>query len=320
MSQREFRDAYPVAWEFHRNTMRWSFERIDIDELAEYQEPGKEYGRLPQHPLPAARPLGSLLGDCLRDRISCRRFSRDALSLIDLGTMLHAAYGMHGALDVGNLEFLERPVPSAGSLYPLEIFVLATNTEGLEQGVYHYAPQFHALEQVAAMALSRAFLTYLFMGQYYAAAAGAVIVLVAVVGRSLKKYGDRGYRYVLLESGHAAQNLNLAAASLGLGALNLGGFFDQELAALLGLSLEAEIPLYAIATGSIGGSGRADIRMPSGDDGGSEDRHDAQHAEHDRGEAGGDRELGSGGAQDRQDGEQEYQRMTQQRGLGAERP
>jgi SagB-type dehydrogenase family enzyme len=115
--------------------------------------------------------------------------------------------------------------------------------------VYHYVPVHHGLEQLRDEALPRRFQTYLFMGQRWATEAGAVVVITAVPGRSLWKYGDRGYRYFLLEAGHAMQNLNLAAIAVGLGSCNLGGFFDDELAAVVRADVEEEFPLYAAAVG-----------------------------------------------------------------------
>jgi SagB-type dehydrogenase family enzyme len=91
--------------------------------------------------------------------------------------------------------------------------------------------------------------TYLFMGQPCVADAAAVLVLSAVAARSLGKYGDRGYRYLLLEAGHVGQNIALTAAGLDLGALALGGFHDDELAALLAIDPEHEVPLLAVAVG-----------------------------------------------------------------------
>jgi SagB-type dehydrogenase family enzyme len=95
-----------------------------------------------------------------------------------------------------------------------------------------------------------------------AGSASAVVVLTAVVHRSLRKYGDRGYRHLLIEAGHVAQNLNLVAAAMSLGTLSLGGFFDQDLAALLDVSLEVEIPLYAVAVGIPAVRDRVESRMP----------------------------------------------------------
>jgi SagB-type dehydrogenase family enzyme len=110
--------------------------------------------------------------------------------------------------------------------------------------------------------LPRPLLGDLFMGQPYIGDAAAVIVLTTVLERTLWKYSDRGYRYILLEAGHVAQNLNLVASGLGLGALNLGGFFDANLAALLGLDPEAEVPLYGIAVGTPGDEERNQRRQP----------------------------------------------------------
>jgi len=102
---------------------------------------------------------------------------------------------------------------------------------------------------VQAIDLPRAFLTYLFMGQPWVAEAAVICVLSFVGARSLTKYGDRGYRYALIEAGHTMQNLNLAAAACGLGSVDLGGFYDDELAVLAGLDVEREIPLYCCAIG-----------------------------------------------------------------------
>jgi SagB-type dehydrogenase family enzyme len=87
------------------------------------------------------------------------------------------------------------------------------------------------------------------MGQPVACDAGVVLLIAADVQRLLRKYGDRGYRYILFEAGHVAQNLNLVAGALGLGSCNLGGFFDQELGHLLQLDAESEIALYGVAIG-----------------------------------------------------------------------
>jgi SagB-type dehydrogenase family enzyme len=85
-------------------------------------------------------------------------------------------------------------------------------------------------------------------------------VLTAVVERALAKYCDRGYRYLLLEAGHAAQNLELAAAALSLGACDLGGFVDHDITELLDLDGDEEIPLHSVAVGLPAGEGRAFLR------------------------------------------------------------
>lgn len=264
MTDQAFRDEQPIAWEFHRNTSRWPFNVLEPEASSEFQLPPKEYPEAPYTALPPPQPPDVSLDTALRSRFSCRRFEDVELSRAAVGDLLHAVGGVLGRRQAGSSEFLERPVPSAGALYSLETYVLARAVEGLEPGVYHYAIVTHGLEQVRVVPVRRAFLTYLFMGQHYVADASAVLVFTTVLHRSLRKYDDRGYRYLLFEAGHMAQNANLAAVAAGLGTLNLGGFFDSDLCVLLDVDSEEEIPLYAVAVGRPTPGDRAALRMPPG--------------------------------------------------------
>src|SRR5690606_23135887 len=174
--------------------------------------------------------------------------------------------GVIGSVDLGS-EFLERPVPSGGGLYPLELYVLAQAVDGLDGGVYHYAPLGHLLEVVHDHPLPSLLSYELFLGQPYLAHAGALVVVTAVLERSLWKYEDRGYRYVLLEAGHVAQNMSLVAAALGLGCLSLGCFLGVDVEALLRVDRVEEPPLDGIAVGEAVEPGRAMRRTLAGPDG-----------------------------------------------------
>jgi SagB-type dehydrogenase family enzyme len=166
-----------------------------------------------------------------------------------LATALHYGYGIIGNDHWGTAEFLERTVPSGGGMYPLELYVMTRNVDGLENGIYHYVPLLHGVEQVRSVTIPDSLLRYLFMGQYPVLKAAAIFVISAAPDRSMNKYGDRGYRYILFEAGHVAQNLNLASTALGLGTLNLGGFFDDEIGRMCGAAHNDEFPLYAVALG-----------------------------------------------------------------------
>lgn len=249
MSNESFRSEQPVAWAFHRNTSRWPFNVLEPEDSQEHQLPPKEYPEAPYLALPAPELPETALGTALRARVSCRQFSGAELSQQALANILYAGFGVLARVEFGNVEFLERPIPSGGALYPLELYLLARSVEGLEVGVYHYAVVTHGLEEVRLLPLPRGLVGYLFMGQHYVGSAAAILVITAATQRSLRKYGDRGYRYLLLEAGHMAQNIDLVAAASKLGALNLGGFFDAELAELLDLEPDHEVPLYAIALG-----------------------------------------------------------------------
>lgn len=257
-----FRDRHPLSWTYHKNTSRWPHNLQAPPDSPAPVAPFKEDCTASTVRLPAPRLPAMPLADAIVGRFSCRRFLAEPLALEDLATLLAAAYGVQGHTMLVEQEFLERPVPSGGGLYPLELYVLARNVDGLATGVFHYAALTHTAEQVRTVPLPEPFLAGLFLGQPYAASSAAIVVLSAVVERSLWKYGDRGYRYILLEAGHAAQNLNLAAAALGLGSCNLGGFFDADLASLLGLDDESEIPLYGIALGVPALGDRMELRQP----------------------------------------------------------
>jgi SagB-type dehydrogenase family enzyme len=241
----DFARDTPAAWTYHRSTARWLFNASGGGESPPVV-PGREDGSLPWIPLPPPAPLDTSLDAALQARVSCRRFRSDPLPAQALSTLLHAAYGAEAH---DGRPMLDRPVPSGGGLYPLELSLLVRSVEGLTMGVYHHVPASDGLEQVRAIDLPPSFLTYLFMGQPWVAEASLICVISLFGERSLTKYGDRGYRYALFEAGHVMQNLNLAAGALGLGSVNLGGFYDDELAALAGIDPEHEVPLYCTAIG-----------------------------------------------------------------------
>jgi SagB-type dehydrogenase family enzyme len=260
-----FRDRHPIAWAFHRQTSRWPFNMHGLNPPTREVAQFKEDLRVPTIDLPTPMLPGLELGSAIAGRTSCRRFRRERISLTQLGDLLHAAYGVLGVLDLWG-EFCERPVPSGGGLYPLELYVLTQRVDGLTGGAYHYVPLVHGLEVVRPDPLPTLLTAEMFLGQPYLSDAAAVIVLTAVVERSLWKYEDRGYRYLLLEAGHVAQNLNLSAVALGLGSLNLGGFFDEDLTALLRLDAAIEIVLYGIAVGPPQSDSRVETRTANEED------------------------------------------------------
>lgn len=243
-----FRAGQPLAWTFHRGTARWVFNTPTAGGTT--PTAGRETPLAPWLALPPAAVPDAPLGRVIGDRVSCRAFADTAIGLDALATILHTAYGVLGRSADNRFDIVDRPVPSAGGLYPLELSVLVRAVQGVESGVHHYLPHAHGLERLRTGALPPSFTRYLFMGQDWVVRAAVVLVVSAVTHRSLTKYGDRGYRYLLFEAGHVVQNANLVATALGLGAVNLGGFFDDELAGLLRIDVEQEIPLYATAIGT----------------------------------------------------------------------
>ena len=164
--------------------------------------------------MPPGVRVGAPLADLVRERVSCRAFRDQPISLAELATLLRTGYGITGVTDSGPLYIVDRAVPSGGGLYPLEVSVLVRSVDGLPAGIYHYVPLADGLEQVRGEAVPPPLVSYCSWASRGPPRPPSSCVLSAVCERSLSKYGDRGYRYLLLEAGHVAQNLVLAATGL----------------------------------------------------------------------------------------------------------
>lgn len=179
----------------------------------------------------------------LAQRRSVRAFSGAALPLQELGQLLWAAQGISGSDG-------KRTAPSAGALYPLEVIVVAGKVSGLEPGLYRYLPARHALEPWASGDL-RPELSRAARGQSWMREAPATLAFTAVEDRSSGRYGKRAGAYVLIEVGHASQNVFLQAEAIGLGAAVVGAFDEARTAETLRLPA-GERPLYLMPVGRRG--------------------------------------------------------------------
>lgn len=179
--------------------------------------------------------------EAILKRRSVREYKDEPLSLKEVSQILWSAQGLT-APDWGG-----RAAPSAGALYPLEVYLVASKVENLTPGVYHFIPQGHKLKRVKESDLSLV-LTQSALDQGAVKNAPISLVLTAVFERTTQKYGQRGERYVYMEVGHAAQNVYLQAQSLALGTVVIGAFDDQALSELLNLSSQ-ETPLYIVPVG-----------------------------------------------------------------------
>lgn len=183
------------------------------------------------------------LEESLLKRRSVRTYSTQPLTLAEVSQLLWAA---QGKTDPAGL----RTAPSAGALYPLEVYVVAGSVRDLAPGVYRYLTQGHRLERMRGGDV-RAALAEAALGQDYVENAPIDVIFTAVYERVTGKYGDRGVRYVDMEAGHAAQNLCLQAVALGLGAVTIGAFYDEQVREVIGAPGE-EQPLYVIPVGKVG--------------------------------------------------------------------
>ena len=176
--------------------------------------------------------------EAIAKRRSIRHFSGKPLSLAALSQILWAAQGVTDS-DTGF-----RSAPSAGALYPLELYVVARKdgVKGLPEGVYHYESKEHRLTLVRSGDFSSE-LEAATWDQEIVKGASATIVMTAVLSRTAVKYGRRASQYVFQESGHAAQNVFLQAAALGIGTVAMGAFSEGAVRRVVGAGPD-ERPLY----------------------------------------------------------------------------
>jgi len=204
-----------------------------------FSQPEKKVISLPK---PALKGKVSIEETIARRR-TIRRFTSEPLSLSQLSQLLFAAQGITEPIRG------KRAAPSAGALYPLEVYIVVGKggVSGLSAGIYHYLVKNHSLElkmkgdfqkKISASALY----------QRWVATAPVIFVIAADYSRTTKKYKDRGIRYVHIEVGHCGENIALQAVGLGLGAGFVGAFWDGKLASSLALG-KNEVPLYIIPVG-----------------------------------------------------------------------
>lgn len=178
--------------------------------------------------------------EALQQRRSVREFKDEPITFQQVAQLLWAAQGVTSKIGF-------RTAPSAGALYPLEIFLVSGNVTGLPAGVYHYIPANHVLELLNT-GDKRKDLAQAAFYQHDVQQGKADIVITADYKKTTAKYGSRGERYVYMEAGHAAENIFLQVVSLGLGTVTIGSFDNAAVKSVLNLS-EKEDPLYILPVG-----------------------------------------------------------------------
>ncbi|SKB70963.1 SagB-type dehydrogenase domain-containing protein [Alkalitalea saponilacus] len=176
-------------------------------------------------------------------RRSVRNYSDPPLNLKEIGQMLWAAQGV-----TENRRGF-RTAPSAGAAFPLNVYIMVNDVEGLNAGIYLYHPAGHQLEFKKTGELSSD-LAGAALGQSMFEEASAIFIIGAVFENTTQRYGERGIRYVYNEVGHAAQNLLLQAVALDVGAVVVGAFNDEAVNSLLELP-EGESVIYLLPAGKL---------------------------------------------------------------------
>lgn len=193
-------------------------------------------------PKPQFRSETSIEEALLRRR-SIRTYKKDPLQVSEISQLLWAAQGITSK--DGEL----RTAPSAGALYPIEIYVVCGNINSIPAGVFHYLPRDHSLDQVIAGNKLKS-LDSAALSQGAIDRSAAVILITAEYSKTTEKYYGRGNRYVHMEAGHVAQNIYLQAISLKIGTVVIGAFTDSEVKKVLQIP-QLEEPLYLMPLGKV---------------------------------------------------------------------
>lgn len=193
-------------------------------------------------------PLPLALGEAFARRRSARTFHPERpLPFGRLVALLKSACGV-GRTESDGLTY--RTWPSAGGLFPIDIFVSMQNVQDTPQVLARYNPLAHRLTVHGDASHTTALASALHAAPSWAADAGALLVLVGQFWKSKHKYGTRGYRYCLLDAGHLGQNVCLAATALEMSACPVGSFDETIIERALSLDGVDESPIHVIALGT----------------------------------------------------------------------
>lgn len=175
------------------------------------------------------------LEEALAKRRSVRQFTGEPLKLSEIGQLAWAGQG------ITERQKGLRTAPSAGALYPIELYFATTD------GLFIYRPQQHGLEEITAQDVRGMLATTTSM-QETILRAGCNIILAGSARKLYAQFRDEAKKYMLLEAGHVAQNIQLQAVCLDLGSVTIGGFNAKELSRICKLPKELE-PIYIISVG-----------------------------------------------------------------------
>lgn len=226
---------------FHADTQFFKDSKKKDTKLQSYYLPFKSYPRCKIVVLPEPLPLNMKLTSALKKRTSIRSFKSSPLSLESIGTILHYSLG---------LKSRKRPytsrtyAPSPGAFNSIEAYILSLNTV-LSKGIYHYNKKLHALEILSQEPIPFDSL----FSEKFAKKSSMIIILSATFERVITKYGNRGYRYLLMEAGHIGQNIQLTSTALKIGSCPLGGYYDDAINKLIHLFPRIESSIYSFSVG-----------------------------------------------------------------------
>lgn len=179
-------------------------------------------------------------------RKSIRKYSDLSLNITELSWLL---WCVQGVKEVMGTRATLRTVPSAGARHAFETYILVNRVDGLQPGVYRFLATEHKIVPLNLAENIAEKITKATLDQSQVKKCNVTFLFVAVVERMKYRYGERGYRYLHIDAGHAGQNLYLAAENIGCGVCAIAAFEDEELNSILDLDGEEHFVIYLLTVG-----------------------------------------------------------------------
>lgn len=258
---KEFDDGV-LAEFFHENTKltahgnrtdRSSVEFFVSDETMQFVQNERRNDYPGREPIDLPSPETDLdvgLGTALQGRRSVRRFDGTPIDRQGIATVLGLAFGVNGRLTSEVGAKLVRTYPSGGGLYPVEIYPVVLNgSDGLEEGLYYYVTEEHCLRKLDDDLTATVEEAFQPPGGVDLTEAAVCLLFTASFWRTYAKYGSRGYRFVLQESGHMCQNAQLVAGALGFGSFPIGAVYEDRIEDALEINGVDESLVYSMFLG-----------------------------------------------------------------------
>ena len=197
-------------------------------------------------------PICNNIFDLIENRKSVRNYNQSSITLSHMYYLLHYSYGICRKSPINGVEkgfWYYRTVPSGGALYPLEIYPIVLRGE-FGEGIYHYRPDIEAIELIKKGNYYPEMREMLFAEPNIELAnASLVVIISSMFETTMLKYGERGYRFILLEAGFVSMNISLVCEALGLGSCMVGGYLDDELHRFLGIDGASEAVMNVMVIG-----------------------------------------------------------------------
>ncbi|MBF0110460.1 MAG: SagB/ThcOx family dehydrogenase [Magnetococcales bacterium] len=192
------------------------------------------------------------LGELIKKRRTNRNYIDKPLTHAELSTLLVRGAGLNGTIGVGANQTRDgRTYPSGGGLYPLEVYSIVLNVEGVSEGVYHFDVRNHCLNRLLQKDDLRGTVKRAYMSEKMLEKTAVCFLVTAIFKRTSFKYGERAYRLVNIEAGHLIHNMLFVGQALGLSIIPINGFFDRRLEQLINVDGVEESILYTAIGGCI---------------------------------------------------------------------